>query len=121
MPVRCLLIDDSEDFLASAQRLLAAQGVTVVASASSSAEALRLVDELHPDIALVDVELGDEDGIALAASLAEHAPGTRVVLISSHDVGELGELLAESPAAGFIPKTELGAAALRRFMPSKPD
>ena len=116
LAVRCLLIDDSEDFLASARRLLEAQGIAVAGCARSSAEALRLVDDLQPDIALVDVELGNDDGIALAAQLVERAPAVRVVLISSHDGAELRELLAGSPAAGFLPKTELGAAALRRFL-----
>ncbi len=116
MALRCLLIDDSEDFLASAQRLLETQGVVVVGCARSSADAERLIAEFRPDIALVDVELGAEDGIELAARLVGHAPSTRVVLISSHDVSELGGLLAAGPAAGFIPKTELGAAALRRFV-----
>jgi two-component system, NarL family, nitrate/nitrite response regulator NarL len=116
VPIRCLIVDDSEDFLASARRLLSAQGISIVGSAHSSVEALRLVDELQPDITLVDVELGEEDGIALAATIVGQTPGARVVLISSHDVAELGELLADSPAAGFIPKTELGAAAVRRFV-----
>ncbi len=114
--VRCLLIDDSEDFLASAQRLLEAQGIAVVGCATSSAEALRLVADVELDIALVDVELGEEDGIALAEQLVDRAPAMRVVLISSHDVGELGELLTGSSVDGFLSKTELGAAALRRFV-----
>jgi two-component system, NarL family, nitrate/nitrite response regulator NarL len=110
--LRCLIIDDSEDFQASARRLLEAQGLEVVAGATSGAEAIRLVDELVPDIALVDVELGDEDGIALADELVARAPGLGVVLISSHDRAELSELLADSRAAGFLPKTDLGVEAI---------
>ena len=116
MALRCLIIDDSEDFLASARRLLEAQGLEVVGSATSRAEAVRLVDELEPDIALVDVELGEEDGIALADDLVVRAPETGVVLISSHDRSELSELLSESRAAGFLPKTDLGVPALRSLL-----
>jgi DNA-binding NarL/FixJ family response regulator len=110
--LRCLIIDDNQEFLASARRLLEAQGIQIVGCASSGEEAIRLVDVLAPDVALVDVELGEEDGIALADELVERAPGTEVVLISSHDRGELSELLAGSRAVGFLPKTDLGAAAI---------
>ena len=75
-----------------------------------------MVDELQPDVALVDVELGDEDGIALADELVERSPSTQAVLISSHDRSELSELLSESRAAGFLPKTDLGASAIRSLL-----
>jgi len=110
--LRCLIIDDSEDFLASATRLLDSQGLQVVGCASTGEEATRLVRELSPDVALVDVELGEEDGIALADELVVLAPGTRIVLISSHDGNELSELLSSSRAVGFLPKTNLGAPAI---------
>src|SRR5262245_1019540 len=81
----CLIVDDSEEFVASASRLLASQGIDVVASAFSGAEALELIAELRPDVALVDVELGNEDGILLAHELAARAPSTRIVLVSSYE------------------------------------
>jgi DNA-binding NarL/FixJ family response regulator len=112
MRMRCLIVDDSQDFLASARRLLDSQGVEVVGVATTSAAALGLLDDLEPDIALIDVELGDEDGIALADELVARAPGLGVVLISSHDRAELSELLADSRAAGFLPKTDLGVEAI---------
>jgi len=112
VPLRYLLVDDSEEFLASAKRLLDSQGVDVVGCASSSVDALRLAADLAPDVVLVDIELGEEDGFELAQKLAEQAPSTRVVLISAYDREELGELIADSPAVGFMPKRALGAAAL---------
>jgi two-component system, NarL family, nitrate/nitrite response regulator NarL len=114
--VRCIIVDDSEEFLASASRLLGSQGMDVLACASSGASALQLVGKLGPDVALVDVELGEEDGIELSHELASHAPGTRVVLISSYARDDLQELIAHSPAAGFLPKTELGVAAIARVV-----
>ena len=112
MTLRCLLVDDSEEFLASASRLLESQGIDVVGSATSGEQAVELAVELRPDIALVDIELADEDGIALAHELERRAPSTQVVLISAYDREDLGELITESPAAGFIPKTALGAKAI---------
>jgi two-component system, NarL family, nitrate/nitrite response regulator NarL len=110
--LRCLIVDDSEEFLASAKRLLSAQGLAVVGVASSDVEAVRLAERLLPDVALVDVELGEEDGLEVARRLAERVPSSRVVLISSHPEDELGDLLAGNPAASFLPKTALSAAAI---------
>ena len=78
----CLIVDDGEEFLASAARLLSVQGVTVVGRASSGDEALRLAEALSPDVALVDVELGDEDGIDLARRLVLAGSSATVILIS---------------------------------------
>ena len=112
MPLRCVIVDDSESFLASASRLLTAQGVEVVGRASSGAEALQLVQKLEPDVALVDVQLGREDGLELARRLAATVPVTPVILISSHPKDEVAELVTNSPAVGFLPKASLGADAI---------
>jgi DNA-binding NarL/FixJ family response regulator len=110
--LRCLIVDDSEPFLASAWRRLAAQGVEVVGCAASGAEALQLAQKLQPDVALVDVQLGREDGLELTRQLAATAPSTPVILISSHSKAELAELVRDSSAVGFLPKTALGADAI---------
>ena len=114
--LRCLIVDDSEAFLASASRLLSAQGLEVVGVALSSAEALGLAQQLQPDVALVDVQLGREDGLDVTRRLAATAPATRVILISSHSKDELGELIADSQAIGFLPKTALGADAIAKLL-----
>jgi len=111
-----LIVDDSEEFVASASRLLGSQGIDVVGSAFSRAEALELVAALSPDVALIDVELGEEDGILLSHELAARAPSTRIVLVSSYDRDDLAQLIEDSPAVGFLPKHELGAAAIERLL-----
>jgi CheY-like chemotaxis protein len=114
--LRCLIVDDNEAFLASASRLLSAQGLEVVGRAFSGAEALRMAEQLRPDVALVDVQLGGEDGLALARQLAGNAHATPVILISSHSMEEVGELVDGSPAVGFLPKPELGADAIAKLL-----
>jgi two-component system, NarL family, nitrate/nitrite response regulator NarL len=111
-----LLVDDNEDFLASASRLLETQGMEIVGRASSGAEAVCLAEALHPDVALVDVRLGDEDGLEVAQRLTARTPWTRVVLISTHSQDELEELIADSPAVGFLPKPALGLAAITALL-----
>ena len=113
---RCLLVDDSDGFLASATRLLEAQGMAVVGWARSGAEAVVLAVRLRPDVALVDVELGEEDGVAVSRELALQAPETQVVLISAHGLDELGDIVADSRAAGFLPKMSLGVAAIEALL-----
>jgi two-component system, NarL family, nitrate/nitrite response regulator NarL len=114
--LRCLIVDDSEEFLDSASRLLSAQGLDVVGRASSGAEAVRLVQTLGPDVVLVDVQLGDEDGLELTRRLAADARETRIILISTHPKDELTELIVDSPAVGFLPKTALGAEAIAELL-----
>jgi DNA-binding NarL/FixJ family response regulator len=113
--LRCLIVDDSEAFLASASRFLSAQGLKVVGQASYGAEALRLAEKLEPDVVLVDVQLGAEAGLEVARRLTATVPGPRVILISSHPRDELVELIADSPAVGFLPKPALSADAIARL------
>jgi len=113
MSLRLLIVDDSDEFLASAARLLEAQGMSVVGCATSSDEAIRLIEELAPDVVLVDVELGEEDGVDLARALTARAPSTTAILISAHDREELG-LLANG--VEFLPKASLGAAAIQGLL-----
>jgi DNA-binding NarL/FixJ family response regulator len=114
--LRSLIVDDSETFLASARRLLESQGVEIVGTATSGAEALELAVALSPDLALVDVELGEEDGVALAGELRSRSPATRVVLISTYGSDEMQELISTSTAVGFLPKSRLGGDAVRALL-----
>jgi DNA-binding NarL/FixJ family response regulator len=120
--IRCLLVDDSDAFLKSASVLLQREGVTVVGVASNSAEALRQVRALRPDLILVDIGLGDESGFdlarLLARLLAQDGPGggAEVILISAGAEADYAELIAESPAAGFLVKSELSARAIGRIL-----
>src|SRR5580704_10715330 len=71
MPLRCLLVDDNEAFLETASLLLEREGVTIAGVASSIAQALRQARALRPDLILVDIGLGDENGFDLARLLAQ--------------------------------------------------
>jgi DNA-binding NarL/FixJ family response regulator len=114
--LRCLIVDDNPAFLEGAAALLDREGMAVVGVASSSAEALGRAEELHPDVVLVDITLGEESGFELARRLADTDSGHRtVILISTHAEADFADLIAESPTAGFLPKSELSASAIRRL------
>ena len=117
MQTRCLIVDDNSLFLDAATELLDREGVDVVATASTSADAIRLVGELRPDVALVDIDLGQEDGFELARRLSNGQPASaKVILVSTHSGEELGDLIAASPALGFIPKTRLSAQTIHDLL-----
>jgi CheY-like chemotaxis protein len=118
MPLRCLLVDDSDAFLEGASVLLQREGVSVVGVASGTAEALRQARALRPDVILVDIGLGDESGFDLARLLARDGGGgsAEVILISARAEADYAELIAESPAAGFLAKPELSARAIGRIL-----
>jgi DNA-binding NarL/FixJ family response regulator len=117
--LNCLLVDDSEAFLASAARLLVAQGVRVVGRATCAAEAVRLANDCLPDVALVDIELGPEDGIELAGRLIAAGSCRDVIVISLRDRGELAERIADCGAAGFLRKDRLSAQAVAEVLDSR--
>jgi CheY-like chemotaxis protein len=111
MTLRCLIVDDSPRFLAAARGLLERQGMAVVGVASTSAEALERVRELRPDVTLVDIDLGGESGLELARRLHQDGPA-RVILVSTHAEEDYAELIAASPAVGFLAKETLSAGAI---------
>jgi CheY-like chemotaxis protein len=116
--IRCLVVDDSEAFLKAASVLLQQEGLTVVGVASNSAEALQQARALRPDVILVDIGLGDESGFDLAQLLAQDGQGgsAEVILISARAETDYAEMIAESPAAGFLVKSELSAQAISRIL-----
>jgi two-component system nitrate/nitrite response regulator NarL len=117
VPIRCLIVDDNPLFLEGATDLLEREGLDVVGVASTSAEAIRLVRELRPDVILVDVFLGDEDGFELARKLSDPSDAhSRVILVSTHPEDDLAQLIAVSPAVGFVSKARVSAQAIREML-----
>ena len=111
--MRCLIVDDSADFVDAARGLLECQGITVVGAASTGAEALRRFEELRPEVTLVDVDLGGESGFDLAEQLHAVRSPAPVILISTHAVEDFADMVTASPAVGFISKSALTCRAIR--------
>lgn len=113
--MRCLIVDDSAAFVDAARGLLECEGLSVAGVASTGAEALRLIEEIRPDVTLVDINLGRESGFELAEQL--HRVGwsmsSPVILISTHAAEDFADMIENSPAAGFLTKSALTGAAIR--------
>jgi two-component system nitrate/nitrite response regulator NarL len=115
--LRCLIVDDNASFLQAAGSLLEREGVTVVGLASSGAGAVRRTRELRPEVVLVDIVLGPESGFDVARELAgRDGDGPTVILISTHAEADFADLIEQSPATGFVPKSDLSAEAIRRVV-----
>jgi DNA-binding NarL/FixJ family response regulator len=123
MPQGCLIVDDNSSFLDASRTLLERQGLTVIGVATSFAEGLKQAAELKPQVILIDIELGEESGFDLARELAKTAEGTmaKLVLISTHREEDFGELIAESPALGFIAKAHLSKRAIQQILEDRPN
>ena len=119
----CLIVDDNPRFLDAARKLLELEGITVVGLASSSAEALDRVEELRPDVTLLDIDLGGGSGFELARRLDQQANTTTcpMILISTHDEADYADLIEASPVLGFLSKSALSGIAIRDLLQGRGD
>jgi len=110
--IRILLADDENLIRSALAALLALQeDLEVVAQAASGAEAIAMARLHTPDVAVLDLQMPDRDGIAVAAELAAVLPGCASVIVTGH--GRPGHLkrALEAGVRGFLPKT-VGAPVL---------
>jgi DNA-binding NarL/FixJ family response regulator len=109
---RCLIVDDNPMYVCEARDLLQRQGMSVVGIASNGGDALAIAAANRPDVALVDVDLGTESGLDVARAFATADEPVPVILISAYAEKDLRELLDDSPAIGFLPKSIVSCAAI---------
>jgi DNA-binding NarL/FixJ family response regulator len=114
--LRCVIVDDDEPFLEAARTLLERDGLTVAGVAGNCADAMRRVRALRPDVVLIDIRLGEESGFEAARLLAGNGQAAALIMISTHAREDYADLTADSPAAGFLAKADLSAAAIRRIL-----
>jgi DNA-binding NarL/FixJ family response regulator len=116
VPLTVLIVDDHEGFRQTARALLEADGFEVVGEAADGASAIADTQRLHPELVLLDVQLPDLDGFEVAARLAQRSKAPAVVLTSTRSASSYRRRLANSPARGFIAKSELSGEALAALL-----
>jgi DNA-binding NarL/FixJ family response regulator len=116
--LRCVIVDDNRALLESASRLLESEGMSVVGVATTTQEGVLVIEAVRPDVILVDIMLGAESGFELVRRVAGHGePGCcRTILTSAHDEDDFADLIAASPAIGFLPKAHLTADSIHRLL-----
>jgi DNA-binding NarL/FixJ family response regulator len=117
VPTTVLIVDDHPSFRASARAMLESDGFEVVGEAETGAAALAAAVALDPEVVLLDVQLPDKDGFEVTRELRANGGTTAVVLVSSREACDYGDLVAASGANGFVPKAELSGAAIRALLP----
>jgi len=115
--VKTLIVDDQEPFLDALRRLIAAvPGFVLAGEASSGEDALAMVDEVAPQLVLMDVRMPGMGGVRAARSLSERHPEIMVVLISVHGQEELPDALVDGEGpARFVHKQNLRPRMLREL------
>ena len=119
-----LVVDDHEGFRAFARLILESAGFTVT-EAATGAEAASAAAATSPQLVLLDIQLPDTDGFEVARRLTgaqgqQDQPGPVIVLTSTREASDYGGRIAASPAAGFLPKDQLSARALRGYLDGEP-
>jgi DNA-binding NarL/FixJ family response regulator len=107
-----LIVDDHPGFRSAARALLEADGFDVVGEAADGESGLAAAERLRPGLVLLDIQLPDLDGFAVAERLASSQSPPAVVLVSSRDSSAYRRRLADSPARGFVAKSDLSGAAI---------
>jgi len=116
--IRCLIVDDNAEFVAAARVILEGCRFTIAGTAATAVDALACVQDLQPDLVLLDIDLGEDSGFDVARQLnaRETSSGPQVIFVSTHPGDEFADLIAESPALGFIAKAELSPAAILKLL-----
>jgi DNA-binding NarL/FixJ family response regulator len=106
-PVSVLIIDDHRMFAESLARLLADdKGIAVVGTAASGAEGIELAAHLLPNVVLVDYQLPDTDGVAIAAAIKRGNPASMVVMLTASTDDRVLLAAIDAACSGFLTKDQ---------------
>jgi DNA-binding NarL/FixJ family response regulator len=105
MGTRVMLVEDHQLMREVLERLVAGEhDLEVVRAVPDAAQAMRLVDDLHPDVILMDIDLPDTDGISATRSLVGRDPSLRVVILSASCTPTLVRDAVAAGACGYLVK-----------------
>jgi DNA-binding NarL/FixJ family response regulator len=96
------------------------EGFEVVGEADDGASAVEAVEQLRPDLVLLDVQLPDAQGYDVAREILARGLSPRIVLVSSRDESDYGDAVRTSGVVGFLNKAELSGDRLRALLEKDP-
>jgi DNA-binding NarL/FixJ family response regulator len=108
--ITVFLLDDHESFRRGVRTLLAGEpDIDVIGEAGTAGSALERMQDLSPDVAVLDIRLPDGSGVAVCREIRSLRPGTACLMLTSSasDDAVLGSIMAG--AAGYVSKQTCGA------------
>ena len=104
--VRTIIVDDSPTFLRTVCSFLDhLPSVEIVGTAGSASEALALIEQVRPELVLMDLQMPTMNGLEATAQLHQKYPDIKIIMVTGHDTPVLREASRESGAKGFISKS----------------
>lgn len=111
--IRVVLVDDHPLFRKGLSDLMSeASGLVVVGEAEDRAGALGVIEQTHPDILIVDIALGNDNGLELVKDAMERWPGISVLVLSMFDEKVYAERALKAGAKGYITKQQAPAQVI---------
>ena len=103
--IKILLIDDHHIFREGVKKIIEMEeDLMVVGEGSDGEEALALVEELHPDVVLMDINMPKMNGVEATAAIFERSPNSKVIILSIHDEEAYVYKTLQSGANGYLLK-----------------
>lgn len=111
--IRVLIVDDQESYRSAARLVVElADGFEVAGEATSGEDAIALVDELHPDLVLMDVKMPGIDGLEATRRILAGHPDVKVLVFSTYSAEDYERPALEAGAVGFVSKSDFGPDSL---------
>jgi DNA-binding NarL/FixJ family response regulator len=101
---RLLLADDHRMLRDSLRRSLEESGFDVVGEAADGAEAVRLAQQLRPDVVLMDVSMPSLDGVEATRQISRVVPSSQIVMLTMHADGDVMAKAIQAGAIGYLVK-----------------
>ena len=104
-PIRLVIVDDHRMFVDGLRLVLALErDIEVVSAVTNGTAGIEACTVERPDVALVDVDLADMDGVAAASAIVASAPGTNVVVVTAVSTTQVISRAVEAGAVGVVSK-----------------
>lgn len=105
--IRILIADDQRIFRTAISRTLATiPGIEIVGEAGDGGEAVRMAEELQPDVILMDVAMPVFDGIEATRWIRARCPQTRIIGLSIYEAGDVESRMRKAGAVAYVPKAQ---------------
>lgn len=103
--IRTIIVDDHNSMRRVVRMLLERSGeVKVVAEAEDGAQALRAIEEVKPDVVVLDIYMERLDGFEVLSALKKMPDAPKVVMLSMNDSSAVAQRALENGASAFVPK-----------------